>query len=100
MRLIALQENVIDENDKFYVCVLGNKPIAYYWARVGTCSNPSCQAQVPLLKGFYLANKPNKKIHLKPIINGNKIDFSIEEGKYEEKGWLKRGPAGKTCEAS
>lgn len=34
----------------------GNKPIAYYWARVGTCSNPSCGAQVPLLRQFYLAN--------------------------------------------
>ena len=32
----------------------GNKPVAYYWARTATCSNPSCRAEVPLLKQFYL----------------------------------------------
>jgi adenine-specific DNA methylase len=69
----------------------GKKPIAYYWARVGTCSNPSCRAEVPLLKGFYLANTNNKQIYLKPIINGNKIDFAIGKGKFDEEGWLSRG---------
>jgi adenine-specific DNA methylase len=34
----------------------GNKPIAYYWARIGICSNPSCNAKVPLLRQFYLGN--------------------------------------------
>ena len=69
----------------------GKKPIAYYWARVGTCSNPSCRAEVPLLKGFYLANTPNKQVHLKPIINGNRIDFEIRKGKYDAEGWMARG---------
>lgn len=46
----------------------GKKPIAYYWARVGICSNPSCQAEVPLLKGFYLANTKRKHVYLKPIM--------------------------------
>jgi putative DNA methylase len=66
----------------------GNKPIAYYWARVGTCSNPSCRAEVPLLKGFYLANTSTKQVYLQPIINGTEIDFEIKRGKYEEKGWM------------
>lgn len=68
----------------------GDKPIAYYWARVGTCSNPSCQAEVPLLKQFYLANTSSKKVYLKPIIEGTNIQFEIKEGKYSEKetpGW-------------
>lgn len=39
----------------------GNKPIAYYWARTATCSNPSCRAEVPLLKQFYLANTNRKR---------------------------------------
>jgi adenine-specific DNA methylase len=69
----------------------GNKPIAYYWARVGTCSNPSCRAEVPLLKGFYLANTKTKQVHLKPVIKGKHIDFIIEEGKYDEEGWMARG---------
>jgi adenine-specific DNA methylase len=69
----------------------GNKPIAYYWARVGTCSNPSCQAQVPLLRGFYLCNTPTKKIHIKPIINQNQISFEIHKGEIKEEGWMTRG---------
>lgn len=43
----------------------GNKPIAYYWARVGNCSNPSCNAEVPLLTQFYIINKTDKKLYLK-----------------------------------
>lgn len=69
----------------------GQKPIAYYWARVGTCSNPACRAEVPLLKGFYLCNKPDKKVHLKPVIEGNKIEFEIKNGNYDGEGWLARG---------
>lgn len=69
----------------------GRKPIAYYWARVGTCSNPSCRAEVPLLKGFYLANTTNKQVHLKPIISGNKIEFAIGKGRFDGEGWMSRG---------
>ncbi|MBS1794109.1 MAG: DUF1156 domain-containing protein [Acidobacteria bacterium] len=72
----------------------GKKPIAYYWARVGTCSNPSCRAEVPLLKGFYLSKRRNspesKWVYLKPFIEGNKISFSIEKGKHEFEGWNQR----------
>ena len=67
----------------------GKKPIAYYWARVGTCSNPSCRAEVPLLKGFYLVSKKDKQIYLKPIISGNKIDFEIGTGKFDTEGWIR-----------
>ena len=72
----------------------GNKPVAYYWARTATCSNPSCRAQVPLLKQFYLANTKSKKVYLHPIINGTDIQFEIKEGEYDEKelpGWNHRG---------
>lgn len=66
----------------------GNKPIAYYWARVGTCSNPSCRAEVPLLKGFYLANTSTKQVYLQPIINGTEINFEIKRGIAKKKGWM------------
>lgn len=72
----------------------GNRPIAYYWARVGNCSNPSCQAEVPLLRGFYLAKTKSKRIYLSPIINGTDINFEIIKGAYDEKelkGWIKGG---------
>lgn len=73
----------------------GNQPIAYYWARIGKCENPSCGAQVPLLRGFYLVNKGEKKIFLNPQIDGNKISFSIEEGKCNLDTWMYR--ANLTC---
>ena len=72
----------------------GNKPIAYYWARTAKCSNPSCGAEVPLLKQFYLANTSKKKVYLNPIIHGTDIQFEIKEGKYDVKvmpGWNNRG---------
>jgi adenine-specific DNA methylase len=69
----------------------GNKPIAYYWARTATCSNPSCGAEVPLLKQFYLANTSRRKVHLKPIIRGTQIDFEVVEGETNQEGFLKRG---------
>lgn len=66
----------------------GNTPIAYYWARTATCSNPSCRAEVPLLKGFYLANTHNKKVYLQPIINGTDIQFDIKtNGEPPKEGW-------------
>ena len=68
----------------------GEKPIAYYWARVATCSNPSCGAEVPLLKGFYLCNKDNKKVYLQPKIEGKSITFTIEKGVCEEEGWMNK----------
>ncbi len=70
----------------------GNKPIAYYWARTATCSNPSCKAEVPLLKQFYLANTSSKKVYLNPVINGTDIQFEIKEGMCPIKsGWNNRG---------
>lgn len=69
----------------------GNKPIAYYWARVGICNNPTCNAEVPLLKSFYLVNTKTKQIYLKPIIKGVKIDFEIVRGTTELEGWNNRG---------
>ena len=62
----------------------GNTAIAYYWARTAKCSNPTCGARVPLLRGFYLADTKSRSIYLKPIIHGKQIDFEIVNGKYEK----------------
>lgn len=70
----------------------GNKPVAYYWARTAKCSNPSCGAEVPMLKQFYLCNTPRKKVYLNPIIKGTDIQFEIKKGNCEHlKGWNNRG---------
>jgi len=68
----------------------GEKPIAYYWARVATCSNPSCKAEVPLFRQFYMCKKKDKSVYLNPIIIGNKIDFEIKDGNYTFEGWMER----------
>ena len=71
----------------------GQTPVAYYWVRTATCENPSCKAHVPMLRQFYLAHT-TKKVYLLPIIKGNKIDFDIVYGTYNEKalpGWNKTG---------
>ncbi|MCF2635063.1 DUF1156 domain-containing protein [Prevotellamassilia timonensis] len=68
----------------------GTKPVAYYWARVAKCSNPSCGAEVPLLGRFWLANTSSKKIYLNPIVNGNTIDFEIKKGSQKITPWVKR----------
>lgn len=65
-----------------------NTPIAYYWARLGVCSNPSCKAEIPLLKQFYLVNTPTKQIYLSPVIRGKKIDFEIKTGQSTEDGYV------------
>lgn len=73
----------------------GNKPMAYYWARVGKCSNPSCKAEVPLLKQFYLSKRRGAKkeqwVYLKPNFIGININFEIGIGEYEVEGWNERG---------
>ena len=68
------------------------KPIAFYWARTARCSNPSCGAEVPMLKQFYLAKTPRKKVYLNPIIIGTDIQFEIKEGNCDHlNGWNNRG---------
>lgn len=68
----------------------GIKPVGYYWARVGTCSNPSCRAKIPLLRQMNLVSKRDKNISLRPLIVGNKVDFQIING-LTKGSWISRG---------
>ena len=47
----------------------GGKPVAYYWVRTAKCSNPSCGAEVPLLRDFTICNTTKKHYYLEPHIN-------------------------------
>ncbi|MFZ4400749.1 MAG: DUF1156 domain-containing protein [Bacteroidales bacterium] len=69
----------------------GNKPVAYYWARVGVCRNPSCRAEVPLLRSFSLCNKKDKKVSLNPKIADNVIEFEIINKAITINGYNSRG---------
>lgn len=75
----------------------GHNLFINYWARIGTCINPSCRAQVPLLKQFYIVNPRgsgndlSKKLFLSPVINGTSIKFEIGKGIPETDPWINRG---------
>jgi len=75
----------------------GQKPIAYYWARTARCSNPSCGAEVPLLRQFYLSRKKGKMIYLQPIIQDKDIQFEIKEGSCQLEGWMERANLSCPC---
>lgn len=73
---------------------LGNKPIVYYWVRVGKCENPSCNADVPLLRQFYLSRRrgasESNYVHFYPVIEGNKIDLQIRNGVVDLEPFIER----------
>jgi len=62
----------------------GSIPVGYIWARTIPCQNPSCDAQIPLMRQFWLAKKNNKKISLYPFVEGKKVKFKIVGDGYEE----------------
>ena len=71
-------EETKKEIGKFYpVDEDGSIPVGYIWARTIPCQNPSCSAEIPLMRQFWLAKKSNKKVSLKPIIKNNKVEFEI-----------------------
>ncbi|MDI6714411.1 MAG: DUF1156 domain-containing protein [Thermodesulfovibrio sp.] len=55
----------------------GSIPVGYIWARTIPCQNPSCAAEIPLMKQFWLAKKENKKVALKPYVKDGKVEFEI-----------------------
>ena len=52
-------------------------PVGYIWARTIPCQNPSCGAEIPLIKQFWLAKKDNKKVALKPYVKDKRVEFEI-----------------------
>lgn len=55
----------------------GSTPVGYIWARTIKCNNPSCNCEIPLLKQFWISRTKKNKIAIKPLINGDKIEFEI-----------------------
>ena len=62
----------------------GSIPLEYIWARTIPCQNPSCGAEIPLMRQFWLAKKDKKKIYLYPYIESNKVMFKIIGFGHEE----------------
>ncbi len=55
----------------------GSVPVGYIWARTIPCQNPSCGAEIPLMRQFWLAKKPKKKVALFPYTEGKEVKFKI-----------------------
>jgi len=62
----------------------GSVPVGYIWARTIPCQNPSCGAEIPLMRQFWLANKKNKKVALFPYTKGKRVYFKIVGDGYEK----------------
>jgi len=64
-------------------------PVGYIWARTIRCVNPSCGAEIPLMKQFWLRRKEtadgktdwSDSIYLRPIVDKDKrqVDFEVVE---------------------
>ena len=54
--------------------------ISYLWARTIICANPGCRRVTPLLSTWWLSKKPTNRWHVRPVINGDRFDFVVEQG--------------------
>ena len=74
------------EIGKFYPDEMdGSIPVGYIWARTIPCQNPSCGAEIPLMRQYWLAKKDKKKVALLPYVESRKVQFKIVGDGYEKR---------------
>ena len=61
----------------------GSIPIGWIWARTVPCQNPSCGAEIPLMRQLWLVKKAKKKIALYPYLKNSGVEFKIVGDGYE-----------------
>ncbi len=71
----------------------GATPIAYLWARTITCEGPGCGAEVPLMRGLWLAKKGDRSVALQLVVKRGargegRVDFEIIERRNGD--WVKQ----------
>jgi adenine-specific DNA methylase len=67
----------------------GATPIAYLWARTVQCEAPNCDAEIPLVRSFWLCKKANRRRALKPRVERPggetpRVEFEVYEPKTEQ----------------
>jgi len=62
----------------------GSIPVGYIWARTIPCQNPSCGAEIPLMRQFWLAKKERKMISLYPFVHEGRVEFAIVKKNGDE----------------
>lgn len=71
--------------------------IAWIWARTVACPNPTCGAELPLVRSFWLGKKRGKEAWIRPVVNGTRVTYDISHSKEgpSEDGTVNR--TGATC---
>ena len=59
-------------------------PVGYLWARTIPCQNPTCGAEIPLIKQFWLAKKSGKRIAYRPVIAHGLTQINTDQDKKEK----------------
>ncbi|AEH51464.1 DUF1156 domain-containing protein [Pseudothermotoga thermarum] len=62
----------------------GEIPVGYIWSRTVPCQNPACNAEIPLMRQYWLAKKDRKKVSLYPYVEGKEVKFKIVGDGYEQ----------------
>ncbi|MEI6308954.1 MAG: DUF1156 domain-containing protein, partial [bacterium] len=57
----------------------GSTPVGYYWMRTVNCQNPACGCEIPLTANWWLAKTDKKKVAIKLITRGNRVEFEIHK---------------------
>lgn len=77
-------EEARKEIGRFYEDPTGQGTIVgYLWARTAKCPNPTCGAEMPLVRQWWLAKRKDQVISLKPVIDQKSkiVSFEIVEDK-------------------
>ena len=56
----------------------GSILVGCIWARTVRCKNSSCEAEIPLMRQFWLAKKENRKIALKMLVDKEKREIAFK----------------------
>ena len=67
----------------------GSTPIAYLWARTVRCEAPTCGAEIPLLRSFWLCKKAKRKWALRhrverPVGMPPRVEFEVFEPRTDK----------------
>ena len=61
----------------------GSIPVGYIWARTIPCQNPSCGAEIPLMRQYWLSKKTKQNVALYPSCENGEVNFKIVGDGYE-----------------
>ena len=79
----VLDEARKDIGDFYPVDSEGQIPVGFIWARTVPCQNPSCCAEIPLMRQYWLSRKPNKKVALYPYASRREVLFKVVGSGYD-----------------